>query len=49
MSTEECERGTPALHLNEAAGEAAVVLDWVWFDIAIVFSKKEICFGLLRG
>ena len=31
-------RGTPALHLNEPGGGAAVVLAWVGFGIAIGFS-----------
>ena len=32
------ERGTPALHLNEAADETAVMLAWVWFGVAIGFT-----------
>ena len=37
-----CQRGTPALHLNEPAGVAAVLLAWAWFGIAIVFTIRSI-------
>ena len=57
LKTADLQRGTPALHLNEAADgsccDAGLGLVWrcywIYMSFVCLIQKKNICFGFLKG